>query len=132
MQQYKSAMDVVRDYEPCPHDALATFRLHYSLRPNDEGMQSEEFASYAKFEVYYGDDVIRDEEGYVMVEETIRSLTGQLDDLFYYEHTSSFIRTMNRMKKLKEDLMMSVWHPTRVEKFLDKWGEDAFDNFVGG
>lgn len=31
----------------------------------------------------------------------------------------------------KEELMMKVWHPSRVMKFIETYGEDAFDNLIG-
>lgn len=31
----------------------------------------------------------------------------------------------------KEELMMKVWHPDRVEKFLETYGWEAFDNLLG-
>jgi hypothetical protein len=42
-----------------------------------------------------------------------------------------FVGAIHKTKSIKEELMMKVWHPARVEKFLDTWGEDAFDNFAG-
>jgi len=32
----------------------------------------------------------------------------------------------------KEELMMAVWHPRRVEKFLNTYGWEAYENLLGG
>jgi hypothetical protein len=40
-------------------------------------------------------------------------------------------RAIQNCRLIKEELMMNVWHPRRMEKFLETYGEDAFDNFIG-
>jgi len=78
-----------------------------------------------------GGDYIRDDEGYIMVEETIEYKKNEIDDLFYYTHNAGFVRTMNRMKKIKEELMAAAWHPRRIERILELGGHEALDNFAG-
>lgn len=46
------------------------------------------------------------------------------------ELLTSFLRTQERMNALKEELMMSTWHPTRVSAWLEK-GEDVLDMMMG-
>ena len=124
-------MEAIWAYQSCPSDALATLRFNYSLRPNHEDETGEKFAERALNELYCAPDFIRDDEGYILVEETIDYLIDEIDDLFYYEYTAGFTRTMNRTKKIKEELMAAAWHPSRIEKILELGGHDALDNFAG-
>ncbi len=43
---------------------------------------------------------------------------------------TSFVRTQERMKTLKEDLVAAMWHPRRVEAWLTA-GEDVLDMMMG-
>lgn len=40
-------------------------------------------------------------------------------------------RVVQECLAIKEELMMNVWHPRRVEKILDLYGWDALDNLLG-
>ena len=124
-------MRAVEAYSPCPSDALATLKFYYQLRPNREEDDGEQFADRMYWEIMCGGDYIRDDEGNIMVEESIQYKKEELDDLFYYAYNAGFVRTMNRMKKLKEELMAAAWHPRRIERILELGGHDALDNFAG-
>lgn len=127
----ETVIKTVRSYKSCPTDALATLRFYYSLRPNDEDTANEKFAERAYWEVTCMTDFIRGDNGVISVDESIQYFKEEIDDLFYYEHTGPFVRAMNRMKKLKEELMAAVWHPQRIERLLELGGETALDNFAG-
>jgi hypothetical protein len=131
MDPQEQVMNAIRMYQTCPTDALATLQFYYSLRPTKEDSSGESFAEQTICEMLYNVDYLRDDEGEIMVEESIEYAKHELDDLFYYIHSSSFNRTMNRMKKLKEDLMAATWHPRRIERILELGGHEALDNFAG-
>lgn len=124
-------MEAIWDYQSCPTDALATLQFYYSLRPDHEDDSGETFAERMYQEVIHGDDYIRDDDGEILIEESIEWKKEQIDDIFYYKHSSSFTRTMNRMKKLKEELMAATWNPRRIERILELGGYNALDNFAG-
>jgi hypothetical protein len=115
----------------CPKDALATLKFYYSIRPNHEDTTNEKFAERAYWEVMCATDFIRDDNDVILVEDSIQYFKEEIDDLFYYQHTGSFVRAMNRMKKIKEELMAAVWHPRRIERLLELGGETTLDNFAG-
>jgi hypothetical protein len=39
----------------------------------------------------------------------------------------SYVRCQERCKIFKEDLMMNVWHPRRIEKLIDTYGIDILE-----
>jgi hypothetical protein len=131
MDPQQQVINAICEYQSCPIDALATLQFHYSLRPNKEDESGELFAEQTLNELKYGVDYLRDNEGYIMVEESIEYAKQEIDDLFYYLHSSSFIRTMNRMKKIKEELIAAAWHPDRIARILELGGHAALDNFAG-
>lgn len=45
--------------------------------------------------------------------------------------TASKFATIRNCKTIKEDLMKTVWHPRRLETFVEKYGWEAFDNLLG-
>lgn len=125
------AIEAIWDYQSCPKNVLATLQFYYKFHPDDENDVREKFAEQMYTEVLYGGDCIRDDDGEVLVEETIEWKKEEIDDIFYYHHTGPFVRAMNRMKKLKEELMAATWHPRRIERILELGGHDALDNFAG-
>jgi len=131
MDNHRKVIEKIWGYEYCPSDALATLQFYYTLNPDDEDDSSENFAERTYWEIICGGDFIRDDDGYVIVDESIEWKKEQIDDIFYYKHSSSFTRTMNRMKKLKEELMAATWHPRRMERILELGGYTALDNFAG-
>ena len=40
-------------------------------------------------------------------------------------------RTIATCKHIKEELMMAAWHPRRVERILDLYGWEAYENLLG-
>lgn len=124
-------MEAIWAYQTCPLDALATLKFYYSIRPLDEDISGERYAQRALDEIYECPDFFRDDDGRINVKESIWEMKTAIDELFYYLHTGSFVRTMNRTKKIKEELMMNVWHPRRMHRILELGGEDALDNFMG-
>jgi len=131
MENYNKIREAVWNYRPSPKDALATLKFYYSLRPTHEDTTGEKFAERAYREALQANDLIYDDDGTLLVQESIDYITEEIDDLFYYEHTAGFVRTMNRTKKFKEDLMAAAWHPRRIERLLELGGEEALDNFAG-
>lgn len=131
MDPEEQVMNAIYEYQSCPTDALATLRYYYDIHPDREDDSSEIFAEQTLAELMYEVDYLRDNDGYVLVEESIEYAKREIDDLFYYMHSNSFNRTMNRMKKLKEELMEKAWHPHRIERILELGGYDALDNFAG-
>ena len=131
MNDHRKVMEEIWEYESCPTDALATLQFYYKFHPDEEDDVREKFAQQMYTEVLCGGDFIRDDEGYILVEESIRWKKDEIDDIFYYYHTGSFVRAMNRMKKIKEELMAATWHPRRVERILELGGHEALDNFAG-
>lgn len=133
MDTRKKVMEAIWAYQSCPPDALATMRFTYTLRPDPRpGDETHErFAERALAELYCDPDLIRDDDGYILVEESIQHNIEEIDELFYYEHIAGFTRTMNRTKKIKEELMMATWHPRRIERLLELGGHEALDNFAG-
>lgn len=131
METYYEVMDVIRNYRTSPKDALETLRFYYSIRPNHEDTLGEKFADRAMDEIFCAPDMIRDDDGQILVEESIAYLKEEIDDLFYYMESAPFVRAMNRMKQIKEELMAAAWHPTRIERLLELGGEEALDNFAG-
>jgi hypothetical protein len=131
LEEMKTVTEEIWEYQSCPKDALATLRFYYKFHPEDENETREKFAEQMYREVLYGGDCIRGDDGEVLVEETIEWKKEEIDDIFYYQHTGPFVRTMNRMKKIKEELMMATWHPRRIERLLELGGHEALDNFAG-
>jgi hypothetical protein len=131
MEKYCEVMDALWAYQTCPPDALKTLRFYYSIRPNHEDMTNEKYAERALDEIYGCPDFIRDDDGCIDVKESIIILKREIDELFYYLHSTSFVRTMNRTKKIKEELMMKACHPDRLRRIYELGGEDAVDNFIG-
>lgn len=131
MDSSKKVMEAIWAYQSCPPDALATMRFTYTLRPDHEDETGEKFAEQMYTEILYAGDYIRDDDDYILVEESIQWKKEEIDDLFYYEHIARFTRTMNRTKKIKEELMMATWHPRRIERLLELGGHEALDNFAG-
>ena len=127
----KKVQDAICSYQSCPKDALATLKFYYDLHPNDEEERNAEYIEACVDEILYGGDYIRNDDGYIMVKATIEYKKDELDNLFYYLHSRSFIRAMNRMKMLKEELIATAWHPDRIAKILELGGHDALDNFAG-
>lgn len=41
------------------------------------------------------------------------------------------LRAIQNCRAIKEELMANVWHPRRVEKFLETYGWEAYDNLLG-
>lgn len=131
MERYYEVMNAVWDYQTCPKDALSTLKFYYSIRPLHEDMTSERYAQDALDEIYACPDFVRDDDGCINVKESIESMKCEIDELFYYLHTGSFVRTMNRTKKIKEELMMNACHPRRIRRILELGGGEALDNFIG-
>ena len=127
----KKVQDAICGYQPCPEDALAILQFYYRLHPKDEEEPTGEYAEDRMAEICYGGDYFRDDNGYILVKETIRYKKEEIDDLFYYLYTRSFVRSMNRMKKLKKELIAATWHPRRIERILELGGHEALDNFAG-
>ena len=127
----RKVQDAICRYQSCPKDALATLKFYYDLHPNDEEERNPEYIEACVNEILYGGDYIRNDDGYIMVKATIEYKKEELDNLFYYQHSRSFIRAMNRMKMLKEELVAAAWHPDRIAKILELGGHDALDNFAG-
>lgn len=44
---------------------------------------------------------------------------------------SQKFRAIQNCRTIKEELMMNVWHPRRIERLLDIGGEKLLDNFAG-
>lgn len=47
------------------------------------------------------------------------------------EEVSGRWRAIHNCKHIKEELMAAMWHPRRVEKLLDTYGWDAYNNLLG-
>lgn len=131
MENYNKMMNEIRTYQSCPKDALATLQFFYELRPDREDETGENLAAHTMTELRCFPDIIRDDDGNILVDETVHYIKEEIDDLFYYQHCAGFVRMMNRMKKLKEELMAAAWHPRRIERLLELGGEEALDNFAG-
>jgi hypothetical protein len=132
MKAYKKVNRAVEAYRSCPEQVLGTLRFYYQVNPKNEDTSSEEFARREEESFRMaGDYIIRDDNDNIIVEESIAYAKEHLDGLFYYAHCTSFVRTMNRMKLLKEELMMVTWHPSRIERILELGGFEALDNFAG-
>jgi len=81
------AIEAIWDYQSSPKNVLATLQFYYKFHPDDENEIREKFAEQMYTEVLYGGDCIRDDDGEVLVEETIEWKKEEIDDIFYYQHT---------------------------------------------
>lgn len=131
MDKYYEVMDVIRNYRSAPPNALETLKFYYTLRPTHEDTIGEKFAERALDEIFCAPDFIRDNNGAILVEESTRYLKEEVDDLYYYMESARFVRAMNRMKKLKEELIAAAWHPDRIARILELGDWKALDNFAG-
>ena len=135
MDTYTRLMDAIASYRPTSTDLLRYLRSQRKYHGDSFCLdESHEWSrNYQEDEFWgtYASEVPRDENGVVLVDKAFQWTTRYIDDFYAEGELVPFVRTMGRMEALKEELMMVAWHPKRVEQFLNKWGEDAFDNFVG-
>lgn len=106
------------------------------LRKIEEGDTYYLWQTYANYDVdpyidFSGDYYVYDEDDFVLVEPSIEYARDRLEDEYRMRIQAEFVRTVHRTKILKEELMMSAWHPRRIERLLEMGGEEALDNFAG-
>lgn len=60
--------------------------------------------------------------------QSLRRLDTIRDEMAVVAHK---FRTIHDCKAIKEELMMKVWHPRRVEHILETYGWEAYENLLG-
>lgn len=87
------------------NDTLAHLKILYEMNPTREDTSGEEFAEYEMKRLQYTGCETRDEDGYLLEEESERRLREAILELFFCQHQAGFNRTLNRMKLLKDELV---------------------------
>jgi hypothetical protein len=134
MDNYNSLSDAIASYAPAPTDLLRYLRSQRKY--NSDEFCTDEQHEYARqyfvdeFWGNYHSEVPRDEDGVILVEKAFEWTKQRLDDFYAESELAPFVRTMARTEIFKEELMMVVWHPKRIERLLEL-GEDVLDNFAG-
>jgi hypothetical protein len=83
-------------------------------------------------------------DSHILIEESLNKLQRVLDVEYIRFTADSFFRTTERTavfqselraickcKTIKEELMAETWHPRRVERILETYGWDAYNNLLG-
>ena len=148
LQEYQLAREraekvnaFVNAYSPGEHGILNTLKRIYDnyllgLQKIEEGDTYYLWQMFADYDCepyidYSEDYYVRDEDGFILVEPSIERAKDFLEDEYLRTVQAGFVRTVHKTKLLKEELMMNVWHPQRVEKFLETYGWEAYDNLLG-
>ena len=148
LQEYQLAREraekvnkFINTYSPGEDGLLKILKRIYDkyllgLQKIEEGDSYYLWQTYANYDYepyidFDGDYYVRDEDGFILVEPSIAYARDRLEDEYRLSIQAEFVRSVHRTKLLKEQLMMSVWHPQRVEKFLETYGWEAYDNLLG-
>ena len=139
MTPYQQLSDFLDAY--LPGEDLKTLRVIYDrylqgLQKIEEGDTYYLWQTYADYDLepyidFDGDYCVRDEDGSILLERSIAYAKDRLEEEYRMTIQAEFVRSVHRTKLLKEELMMNVWHPRRIEKILELGGEEALDNFAG-
>jgi hypothetical protein len=83
-------------------------------------------------------------DSHILVDDSLKKLQRVLDLEYIRSTADSFFRTTERTalfqselraickcKTIKEELMAETWHPRRVERILETYGWDAYNNLLG-
>lgn len=102
---------------------------------------------YREFYIYK-DSVLQEK---IDVAKTIQAIREHKDSELRHQHLRNFMRSAGRLNAfraelavathkfrtiqncriIKEELMMNVWHPRRVEHILETYGWEVLDNLLG-
>lgn len=139
MTSYQQLIDFIDAYTPS--EDLKTLRLIYDrylqgLQKIEEGDTYYMWQIYADYDQepyidFDGEYCVRDEDGFILAKESIAYARDRLEEEYLRTIQAEFVRSVHRAKLLKEELMMNVWHPRRIERLLEIGGEAALDNFAG-
>ena len=103
----------VDNQQPLPYLPDSLMRLYYDPF---EGQFEEN---------QYGDEMFEES---IELEQKHYQRIQEANQMF--EWPRSKVRTLARTKLFKEELMMTVWHPNRVQKWLEA-GDDVYDMMCG-
>jgi hypothetical protein len=135
MDHYTRLMDALASYTPSCSTLLRYLRSVRKSHGDDFCVDSErEWSRNYNVDEFWGtyaSEVPRDEDGCILFEEAFEWTTRYMDDFYAEGEIVSFVRTMQRTEAIKEELMMAMWHPRRIERLLEIGGEAALDNFAG-
>ena len=135
MEQYTQLMDALASYTPTPTDLLSYLRSQRTFHGDEFCVDDQrEWSRNYYVDEFWGEhasEVPRDEDGVVLVKDAFEWTTKYIDDFYVEGELVPFVRTMQRMESIKEELMMNVWHPRRIERLIEIGGEEALDNFAG-
>lgn len=148
LQEYQLALEradkvneFINAYSPGEDGLLRILKRIYAdylfgLRKIEEGDTYYLWQMYADYDRdpyidFSGDYYVYDDDDFIMVERSIDYARDRLEDEYRMSIQGEFVRSVHRTKLLKEQLMMNVWHPRRIERLLEIGGEEALDNFAG-
>jgi hypothetical protein len=136
-EQMNAFMDSYSPQEDIGILNLIYKRYRIGLQKLDEGDTYHVYQLYATYDQepyidFSEDHYLRDEHGSVLATPEAREYARtRLDEEYTSLIRGEFVRTRSRLDLFKEELMMNVWHPRRIERLLEIGGEAALDNFAG-
>jgi len=136
-EQMNAFMDSYSPQEDIGILNLIYKRYRIGLQKLDEGDTYHVYQLYATYDQepyidFSEDHYLRDEDGSVLATPEAREYAKtRLDEEYTSLIRGEFVRTRSRLDLFKEELMMNVWHPRRIERLLEIGGEAALDNFAG-
>lgn len=135
MDNYNRLTDALDAYAPTSNDLLHYLRCQRDFHGDqfclDETREWSHKYNVDEFWGTYASEVPRDADGNVLVDEAFAWTTRYMDDFYVEGELVPFVRTMVRTETFKEELMMNVWHPRRIERLLELGGDEALDNVAG-
>ena len=136
-EQMNAFMDSYSPQEDISILNLIYERYQIGLQKLAEGDTYHLYQLYATYDqepyIDFSEDYyFRDEDGSVLATpEALEYAKDCLDEEYRRLIQAEFVRTRWRLDLFKEELMMNVWHPRRIERLLEVGGESALDNFAG-
>ena len=146
---------VVREWEPCPNDVFAkakalaetpTFRPLW--HPDDDRMIPfmHNYLLMCSKRIHMFSSITSLEAAAEIAEGKSRKLGARVVELAYtlarhYSRVCAIqkellvkttrLRTIQNCRLIKEELMMNVWHPRRMEHILETYGWEVYENLLG-